>query len=634
MWGLRKASDVSSMAEVKEEVDRERHNESAIVEEDPLPGTAKATMNGVATGASADHTTGIADSNTAPDKPQDRTPPSALKEVSKPGQSHQEDTMKGVNGNPQANPKNASKKVTDDTSKMNGVHSRTTPLNKASHIPPKISTASENTALKPASKKSPVNAPPDLLRAIKAPITPTQKQPTIKGSPHKAAAVTASAKAAQEEQSSPEVSRKSNRPSLAHTSGTKASAAKTKPEPSKKNGTPKSPPSRIKPKSPTRPVRLPASATAQTASSAAKTGTSLSRSPSRASTTNPGLGRKPSTLKRERPVAKVPAGSTIAKKASRPSLGQTKEHDQPRSRSSTVSKSTDSSFLARMMRPTTSSAQKTHEKTDIKSPPRSKGKMPATRKESLKSERTHLTSENDRGGLEDQDLLSSQDKNVPLSTSSEEESQPPESTLGQHEFDNGAKADSELTEEAVGETLEAKPALDEGEDPAVDAAGQSSTEVAEPEPAIEQASEGISTVNNVDPHGQVPVAAKDDDTETPTTSAVAAKDTSGTHTPSLSGKSVHDDALSEDANGQVASDHRQEASPEGSNEMIEGLESEAHAEKEREGPDITLPESSKDENEEVSGADRPAKDDPLEREHPVEAALNSTDAVKEEPTAQ
>ncbi len=112
-----------------------------------------------------------------------------------------------------------------------------------------------------------------------------------------------------------------------------------------------------KPKSPTRPVRLPASATAPTAASAAK----LDGVPPAAAvvtrgrtTSNP----KPAVRKTSR--ASLPAGS---KPADKPKA--------PRSRMSMAStQSPSGSFLERMMRPTQSSAQKTHEKVEIKSPPR------------------------------------------------------------------------------------------------------------------------------------------------------------------------------------------------------------------------------------------------------------------------
>ncbi|KAL4905386.1 hypothetical protein BDW74DRAFT_15961 [Aspergillus multicolor] len=96
------------------------------------------------------------------------------------------------------------------------------------------------------------------------------------------------------------------------------------------------------------------------------------------------LSRKPSSLKsatgtRQRAI--TPSASSVRKPASRsPPSGS----DRSNSRASTVSKPVDEGFLARMMRPTASSASKTHEKLDIKSPPRTKvarapRRIPSTR---------------------------------------------------------------------------------------------------------------------------------------------------------------------------------------------------------------------------------------------------------------
>jgi len=142
-----------------------------------------------------------------------------------------------------------------------------------------------------------------------------------------------------------------------------------------------------KPKSPTRPQRLPASATAQTAASAAKLGgNTQSRSPSRASTASAALNRKPSTLKKD-PTITQPRGPPSAtttglrKKVSRPSLPAGAHPDRPKSRTSTVgSKAPDDSFMARMMRPTASSASKVHEKIEPKSPPRKAAPVKPKRK--------------------------------------------------------------------------------------------------------------------------------------------------------------------------------------------------------------------------------------------------------------
>lgn len=118
-------------------------------------------------------------------------------------------------------------------------------------------------------------------------------------------------------------------------------------------------------KSPTRPARLPSSMTAQTQSSNAKYG-SAGPATGRAEKPAATLTRKPSTLKSA-------AGPTVAvrRQPSRPSLPAQTAPERPSSRVSDIgAKPVNESFLARMMRPTASSASKTHEKTDVKPPPK------------------------------------------------------------------------------------------------------------------------------------------------------------------------------------------------------------------------------------------------------------------------
>lgn len=118
------------------------------------------------------------------------------------------------------------------------------------------------------------------------------------------------------------------------------------------------PKTKPRPKSPTRPVRLPAAAMATTASSAAKLGDALPiRSPSRASVAT--------TSKATSVIGRTPSNNT-RKPSSRPSLpAQPAPNQKPRPRTSMASmKAPEGSFLARMMRPTQSSASKTHEKVE------------------------------------------------------------------------------------------------------------------------------------------------------------------------------------------------------------------------------------------------------------------------------
>lgn len=130
-----------------------------------------------------------------------------------------------------------------------------------------------------------------------------------------------------------------------------------------------SPPPKIRPKSPTRPVRLPAGATAATASSTAKTGEAPPpRPPSR---TVVAAGVKTSASNRAQPSGNPREGvtttnSSLRKSSSRPSLpaaGNPTQKAKARTSMASV-KAPEGSFLARMMRPTQSSASKVHEKIE------------------------------------------------------------------------------------------------------------------------------------------------------------------------------------------------------------------------------------------------------------------------------
>ncbi|KAL8907141.1 MAG: hypothetical protein Q9171_005983 [Xanthocarpia ochracea] len=134
-------------------------------------------------------------------------------------------------------------------------------------------------------------------------------------------------------------------------------------------------PSTVKPKprSPTRPVRLPGGATASTAASSAKTGSTVPPRPeSRAAVSNP---TKPSTLKKPSGTQgpPKPAAANIRTKPPRSSLPAptTEQKAKPKPRTSIAStKAPGNDFLSRMMRPTQSSASKTHEKIEQKTPPK------------------------------------------------------------------------------------------------------------------------------------------------------------------------------------------------------------------------------------------------------------------------
>ena len=116
----------------------------------------------------------------------------------------------------------------------------------------------------------------------------------------------------------------------------------------------------------------PANTTRPSASATTSTSSSVAR---KGATTTSTLSRKPSTLKGSTTAtqqrAVTPTASTTRKQPSRPSPPAHSGNERPHSRvSNTSSRPLDEGFLARMMRPTASSASKTHDKVEVKSPPR------------------------------------------------------------------------------------------------------------------------------------------------------------------------------------------------------------------------------------------------------------------------
>lgn len=120
-----------------------------------------------------------------------------------------------------------------------------------------------------------------------------------------------------------------------------------------------------RPKSPTRPARLPAAATAATTSSAAKhdgeEAKVPTRSPSRQSNVSGPSSRRIDSLSKQSRTAR----------ASLPANSRQPDKPKPKARASLAPNAASSgNFLERMMRPTQSSSQKVHEKVEPKSPPR------------------------------------------------------------------------------------------------------------------------------------------------------------------------------------------------------------------------------------------------------------------------
>ncbi|KAL8773248.1 MAG: hypothetical protein Q9209_001926 [Squamulea sp. 1 TL-2023] len=224
----------------------------------------------------------------------------------------------------------------------------------------------EPTAISPTTSKSPAKHP---LGKSASPRQHTQKQsirpedtpksaekerkrPTIQ----KASRLSTSTKSAQS------TGQAVNKPN-----GTAAAVVPKKSGPNSPNTT------KPKPRSPTRPVRLPGAATASTAASSAKTGSTVPPRPeSRAGVSNPA---KSSTLIKPtgtRGLSK-PTAANIRTKAPRSSLPAStiEQKPKPKPRTSIASaKAPGNDFLSRMMRPTQSSASKTHEKVEQKTPPK------------------------------------------------------------------------------------------------------------------------------------------------------------------------------------------------------------------------------------------------------------------------
>ncbi|KAG5812968.1 hypothetical protein H9Q74_003775 [Fusarium xylarioides] len=169
---------------------------------------------------------------------------------------------------------------------------------------------------------------------------------------------------------------------------TRPSATNTTKKPQPLKPTPSDAPFvKPKPKSLTKPVQLPASLMAPTASSGAKTGRQVQPS---AGSQNLSVPARPAS-RASATGAGVSTGKTVKRQPSnvgrsRPSLGpppkKTSDPAQPKKEAPV-----DESFLARMMRPTQASAQKTSEKVPT-TPPKKTAKRPtssgadATRRES------------------------------------------------------------------------------------------------------------------------------------------------------------------------------------------------------------------------------------------------------------
>ncbi|KAI0380345.1 hypothetical protein F5Y04DRAFT_103847 [Hypomontagnella monticulosa] len=241
------------------------------------------------------------------------------------------------------------------------------------------------TAAKPAPKAVPVSTAKTVSKALKSPNTAKPTMTTTKPS-------TSTTSLASQKKAQPALSKDNDAPKKTAI----PAAAKVTVTAGKKPAAINLPPSgtgfvKPKPKSPTRPLQLPASLTAPTAAYASKLGNgntshpprqslsrasgnaqhlnvgpTLHRSPSRASISTVGTTSNTRSLKRQ--------SSTISRP--RPSLGPPPKQtarDHPLAKKEAH---VDEGFLARMMRPTQASSSKTSEKAPV-TPPR-KQSAPAT----------------------------------------------------------------------------------------------------------------------------------------------------------------------------------------------------------------------------------------------------------------
>ncbi|KAL8919837.1 MAG: hypothetical protein Q9208_006570 [Pyrenodesmia sp. 3 TL-2023] len=278
-------------------------------------------------------------------------------------------------------------KVTS-TPKMNGSprskqgSSRTSPVKKPDE--PSVAELEEPPATKPAENSTPATEKssnlPQTPISSSATKTPVKDSSTESVSPKQKVPAKGSSQPAEDGPKKKAINQKSSRPSIAAKTAPSAASKTTKPRPSGAGSTPKASkpnsPSTTKPrpKSPTRPVRLPGAATASTAASAAKTGTTATSQPS--SKTSPTNSMKlPTSAKpagtKMPPKPAQPTAPRLRSKAPRSSLPASTNVQKPKPRTSTAStKASGGDFLARMMRPTQASASKTHDKVEQKTPPK------------------------------------------------------------------------------------------------------------------------------------------------------------------------------------------------------------------------------------------------------------------------
>ncbi len=365
--GLRKQSDVSSMAEVREAAITENGGgapSKSVTNEAAAPSTNEPGLGAILKGSPFEG---------SPSQKSEQ--PSSATKTETPNSQHTE----------KKSPEKP--KMNGNTSKMTPAVDKTQPKEQSApkaevdtdktKKPTKPLPAALNTkAVAPKTKDSPTmpkRSPVLQKKAQQSPTTPNGHGPAIKprGGVSKVQGVMQSANKAKDERAKAEQS-KSERAKEGKTAAkdVKPPSVASKPTVASKAHAQKQESTSAEPKqakSPTttRPVKLPAAATKPTAASAARQDANY-ESEEAAQATAERVSRMVGAPR----VANATTRASLAKKSSRASLAN--GDDRPKTRTSTVHKPADEGFLARMTRPTAASAQKTHEKVQVSSPPRAR----------------------------------------------------------------------------------------------------------------------------------------------------------------------------------------------------------------------------------------------------------------------
>ncbi|KPI45991.1 uncharacterized protein AB675_274 [Cyphellophora attinorum] len=405
LWGLRKASDVSSMADASKE------NESSVVDGPPLS-MSKSTPEkspGDGLGSILKGSSFVATpSKELPNKMEFLPEKSKGPLTATTANEQKQPQTNGIG----ARAADAAKKIQDKAKTAVKPNPQPIETTASSDKSPKKSPKTPTSAgLKPRGGVAKIQGVADSAKKAaegreytkKATQTNSAQSPTTPRSPAKSstrkdqprAAAASAPKSPAKPTSAPKSPAKSIKAPSAATAATEASAAHNRPnkveitkKPAVHSDRPVKLPSAAtattaayashheapkvettkKPAHSDRPVKLPSAVTATTAASAAHERSSIDTEPKK-----PAPRRQSAVTGTKPRLSTLGTQASLAKKASRASLA-----DRPKSRASLAKP--DDGFLARMMRPTQASSQKTHDKVQIDSPPRGKAAAPTSTK--------------------------------------------------------------------------------------------------------------------------------------------------------------------------------------------------------------------------------------------------------------